>query len=150
MRRLLVLYGLAMTSVVVVAFLVPLGLLARSLAEERALSAGRQDAQSVAVFAGGILALVAFVLVERRAAEPVLSLEVLGRRVVLTAALTACAVGAATIGLSSYIPSYLERSLGTPRSARRDRPATATGRRFLPLRSTPKPWGWERDSTTIR
>ena len=53
MRRLLVLYGLAMTSVVVVAFLVPLGLLARSLAEERALSAGRQDAQSVAVFAGG-------------------------------------------------------------------------------------------------
>jgi len=53
MRRLLVLYGLAMTSIVLVAFLVPLGLLARSLAQDRALSAGRQDAQSVAVFAGG-------------------------------------------------------------------------------------------------
>ncbi|WP_024286577.1 HAMP domain-containing sensor histidine kinase [Cellulomonas sp. KRMCY2] len=53
MRRLLVRYGLAMTSVVLVAFLVPLGLLARSLAQERALDAGRQDAQSVAVFAGG-------------------------------------------------------------------------------------------------
>ena len=53
MRRLLVLYGLALTSVVLVAFLVPLGLLARSLAQDRALSAGRQDAQSVAVFAGG-------------------------------------------------------------------------------------------------
>jgi signal transduction histidine kinase len=53
MRRLLVLYGLAMTSIVLVAFLVPLGLLARSLAQDRALAAGRQDAQSVAVFAGG-------------------------------------------------------------------------------------------------
>lgn len=53
MRRLLVRYGLAMTSVVLVAFLVPLGLLARSLAEERALTAARQDASAVAVFAGG-------------------------------------------------------------------------------------------------
>jgi signal transduction histidine kinase len=53
MRRLLVLYGLAMTSIVLVAFLIPLGLLARSLAQDRALAAGRQDAQSVAVFAGG-------------------------------------------------------------------------------------------------
>lgn len=53
MRALLVRYGLAMTSVVLVAFLVPLGLLARSLAEERALADARQDAQSVAVFAGG-------------------------------------------------------------------------------------------------
>ncbi|GAA3808907.1 two-component sensor histidine kinase [Cellulomonas soli] len=42
-----------MASVVLVAFLVPLGLLARSLAEERALAAARQDAQTVAVFAGG-------------------------------------------------------------------------------------------------
>ncbi|MGN8244172.1 ATP-binding protein [Cellulomonas soli] len=53
MRRLLVRYGLAMASVVLVAFLVPLGLLARSLAEERALAAARQDAQTVAAFAGG-------------------------------------------------------------------------------------------------
>lgn len=53
MRRLLVVYGLAMTSVVLIAFLIPLGLLARNLAHDRALSAGRQDAQSVAVFAGG-------------------------------------------------------------------------------------------------
>jgi len=56
MRRLLVLYGLAMTSVVLVAFLVPLGILARSLAQERALDAGMRDAQSVAVFTGGAAA----------------------------------------------------------------------------------------------
>lgn len=53
MRRLLVRYGLAMTSVVLVAFLVPLGLLARSLAEDRAVSAARQEAQGVAALVGG-------------------------------------------------------------------------------------------------
>ena len=52
MRGLLVRYGLAMTSVMLVAFLVPLGLLARSLAAERALAGARQDAQQVAMFAG--------------------------------------------------------------------------------------------------
>jgi len=52
--------------------------------------------------------------VERRAAEPVLPLEMFRRRVVLSAALVACAVGAATIGLSSYVPTYLERTLGVP------------------------------------
>lgn len=49
MRRLLVVYGTALTSVVLVAFLVPLGLLARSLAHDRAVEAGRQEAQGLAV-----------------------------------------------------------------------------------------------------
>ncbi|WP_298459971.1 ATP-binding protein [uncultured Cellulomonas sp.] len=53
MRRILVRYGLAMTSVVLVAFLVPLGLLARTLAHDRALDGARADAQRVAVFASG-------------------------------------------------------------------------------------------------
>ncbi len=53
MRGLLVRYGVAMAAVVLVAFLVPLGLLSRSLAADRAIAAARQDAQSVAVFAGG-------------------------------------------------------------------------------------------------
>ncbi|WP_456847196.1 ATP-binding protein [Cellulomonas sp. P5_C6] len=53
MRSLLVRYGVAMASVVLIAFLVPLGLLSRSLAADRAVAAARQDAQSVAVFAGG-------------------------------------------------------------------------------------------------
>ena len=53
MRGLLVRYGVAMASVVLIAFLVPLGLLSRSLAADRAIAAGRQDAQGVAVFAGG-------------------------------------------------------------------------------------------------
>ena len=56
MRALLLRYGLAMTSVVLVAFLVPLGLLARSLAADHALNAARQDAQQVAIFTGGAAA----------------------------------------------------------------------------------------------
>jgi EmrB/QacA subfamily drug resistance transporter len=69
---------------------------------------------SIVVFAVGVLAIVGFALVERRAPEPVLPLEVLGRRIVLTAALIATAVGAATVGLSSYVPTYLETTLGSP------------------------------------
>jgi signal transduction histidine kinase len=49
MRRLLVLYGTALTSVLLVAFLVPLGLLARSLAHDRAIETGRQEQQSLSV-----------------------------------------------------------------------------------------------------
>lgn len=51
MRRLLLLYGLGMSTVVLLAFLVPLGLLSRSLAADRALDAARADAQRVAAFA---------------------------------------------------------------------------------------------------
>lgn len=69
---------------------------------------------SVGVFALGVVAIVAFVLVERRAAEPVLPLQMFRRRVVLTAALIGFGVSAATIGLSSFVPTYLERTLHTP------------------------------------
>lgn len=53
MRRLLVRYGVAMASAVLVAFLVPLALLARTQAHDRALDGGRQDAQRIAALAGG-------------------------------------------------------------------------------------------------
>ena len=49
MRRLLVLYGTALTSVLLVAFLVPLGLLAQSLAHDRAIETARQEQQSLSV-----------------------------------------------------------------------------------------------------
>lgn len=49
MRRLLVVYGTALTTVVLVAFLIPLGLLARSLAHDRAVDAARQEAQGLTV-----------------------------------------------------------------------------------------------------
>ncbi len=51
MRRLFVLYGVALTAAVLLALLVPLGLLARTLAEDRAMTAARQEAQALTVLA---------------------------------------------------------------------------------------------------
>jgi MFS family permease len=69
---------------------------------------------SIAVFAVGTALLVAFVLAERRAAEPVLPLWVLSRRLLLTTSLTALGVGAILIGLTSYVPTYLQGGIGAP------------------------------------
>jgi MFS family permease len=55
--------------------------------------------------------LAAFVLVERRAAEPILPSWPFTRRLLLTTSLLAFAIGAVLIGLTSYIPTYLESSL---------------------------------------
>ena len=68
---------------------------------------------SGAVLGGAALALVAFVPVERRAAEPVLPLWVFRHRVLIGGNLTAVAVGALLIGLSSYVPTYVQGVLGT-------------------------------------
>jgi signal transduction histidine kinase len=53
MRRLLILYGAAITSVVVISLLVPLAALMRSMAEDHAVGLAHQEAQSVAVVAAG-------------------------------------------------------------------------------------------------
>ncbi|BEP12060.1 MDR family MFS transporter [Acidothermaceae bacterium B102] len=67
---------------------------------------------SVLVLAGAALALVAFVLVERVAAEPVLPLWVFGRRMLIGGNLVSLGVGALVIGLTSYIPTYAQGVLG--------------------------------------
>jgi signal transduction histidine kinase len=51
MRRLLVVYGTALAAALLVAFLVPLGLLASSLAHDRAVEAARQEAQGLTILA---------------------------------------------------------------------------------------------------
>ncbi|MGX5679776.1 MFS transporter [Schumannella luteola] len=68
--------------------------------------------QSIAAFAVGGALLVAFVLVERRASEPILPLWVFTRPLLLTTTLAGLGVGALLIGLTSYVPTYLEGSLG--------------------------------------
>ena len=64
--------------------------------------------QSIGAFGIGAALLVGFVLAERHAAEPVLPLWVLSRRLLLTTALLSLGVGALLIGLTSYVPTYLE------------------------------------------
>ena len=64
--------------------------------------------QSLSAFGLGGGLLVAFVFIERRAAEPILPLWVLSRRLILTTSLISLGVGGVLIGLTSYVPTFLE------------------------------------------
>ena len=69
--------------------------------------------QSIGAFTVGGLLLVAFAFIERRAAEPVLPLWLFSRRLIVTTSLISLGVGAVLIGLTSYVPTFLEVSAGT-------------------------------------
>ena len=69
------------------------------------------SAQSVGSFAVGGALLVLFVFAETRAAEPILPLWVFSRRLLLTTALVSIGVGAILIGLTAYVPAFLEGAL---------------------------------------
>ncbi|MDP9102371.1 MAG: MFS transporter [Actinomycetota bacterium] len=68
---------------------------------------------SAAILGAAVAGLFAFVRVEKRAAEPVLPLWVFQRRILVGGNLTALGVGALLIGLSSYVPTYVQGVLGT-------------------------------------
>ncbi|WP_191283403.1 MDR family MFS transporter [Pseudolysinimonas yzui] len=68
--------------------------------------------QSLAVLGAGALLLVAFVLVERRAAEPILPFWALSRRLLWTTNLLGFCVGAVLIGLTAYVPTFLTVTTG--------------------------------------
>ena len=70
------------------------------------------SAPSIGVFVAGAVLLGVFVVVERRAAEPILPLWVFSRRLLCATTIVAFCVGAVLMGLTSYVPTYLEGSLG--------------------------------------
>jgi MFS family permease len=67
----------------------------------------------IGVPAAGVVLLIAFVLVERRAVEPVLPLWVFRSRLLTTTNLVAAFGGALLYGLSSYVPTFVQDVLGT-------------------------------------
>ena len=69
--------------------------------------------QGVLILAVGAALLIAFVFIELHATDPVLPLWVLRRRLLLTSSLASCGIGAVVLGLSSYIPTYVQGVLGT-------------------------------------
>jgi multidrug resistance protein len=69
------------------------------------------SAPSVIGFGGGVALLAVFVAVERRAAEPILPLWVFSRRLLCATTIVAFGVGAILMGLTPYVPTYLEGAL---------------------------------------
>jgi EmrB/QacA subfamily drug resistance transporter len=69
--------------------------------------------QSVAVLAAGVVLLGLFVAIERRAADPVVPLQLLRSRLLVATNLVAACVGAILIGLTSYVPTFVQDVLGT-------------------------------------
>ena len=68
---------------------------------------------SIGVLGLGVLLLAAFVGVERKAAEPIVPGWVFRRRLLVGANLTNLAVGVMLIGLTSYVPLFVQDVLGT-------------------------------------
>lgn len=69
------------------------------------------SAPSIICFTAGAVLLAAFVVVERRAVEPVLPLWVFSRRLLCATTIVGFGVGAILMGLTSYVPTYLEGAL---------------------------------------
>ena len=69
------------------------------------------SAPSIAGFGAGFVLLAIFVVVERRAVEPILPLWVFSRRLLCATTLVGFGVGAVLMGLTSYVPTYLEGAL---------------------------------------
>ncbi|WP_353112674.1 MFS transporter [Microbacterium sp.] len=70
------------------------------------------SAPSAVCFGVGVVSLVVFAFVERRAAEPIVDLRLVSRRLILTTTLVSLGVGAVMIGITSFAPAYLEGSIG--------------------------------------
>ena len=68
---------------------------------------------SALIIGGGIALLVVFGFVERRAAEPMLPGWIFRHRLITSTVVSSAAVGIILIGLTSYIPLYVQRVLGT-------------------------------------
>ncbi|NUR08426.1 MAG: MFS transporter [Nocardioidaceae bacterium] len=68
--------------------------------------------QTPVLFGSAVVLLVGFVLVERRAAQPVLPLWVFGNRTVRVTSAISLLVGALIVGLSSYVPTLGQEVLG--------------------------------------
>ncbi|PRY49682.1 EmrB/QacA subfamily drug resistance transporter [Geodermatophilus tzadiensis] len=69
--------------------------------------------QGVAVLGGGAVLLGVFVLVERRAADPVVPLRLLRSRLLVATNVVSACVGAVLLGLTSYVPTFVQDVLGT-------------------------------------
>jgi EmrB/QacA subfamily drug resistance transporter len=67
---------------------------------------------SLALFAASAVLLVAFILIERTVAEPILPLWVFRHRILVAGNVSGLAIGAILIGQTTYVPTYAQRVVG--------------------------------------
>ena len=71
------------------------------------------SSMSVIVLASGAVLIAIFIVVQQRAPDPVLPLWIFRRRVLLASAVVALLVGAVLLGLTTYVPTFVQVVLGT-------------------------------------
>ncbi len=67
---------------------------------------------SAALFVAGSIVLALFVLVERRAVDPVVPLDLFAERIITVSALGNVAMGGVLLGVSVYVPLFVQGALG--------------------------------------
>jgi len=70
------------------------------------------SAPSLVLFGCAAVLLGFFIVIERRAAEPILPPWVFSRRVLVAANVASIAIGAVLIGQTSYVPTYAQGVVG--------------------------------------
>jgi EmrB/QacA subfamily drug resistance transporter len=70
------------------------------------------SAATLALLVGGAGALFLFVFAERRAADPIVPLELFGERIIAVSSLGNLAMGGVLLGVSVYVPLFVQGSLG--------------------------------------
>jgi MFS family permease len=73
-------------------------------------SLGRSTLWTVSLIGGA--ALVALLLHEARVREPMLPLELWRHRIIVTGSLGSCGTGATMMGVSAFLPSYVQGAMG--------------------------------------
>ncbi|HEX6709323.1 MAG TPA: MDR family MFS transporter [Rubrobacter sp.] len=70
------------------------------------------SASTVALFFGGVVVLALFVFVERQAADPIVPLDLFTERIIAVSALGNLAMGGVLLGVSVYVPLFVQGALG--------------------------------------
>ncbi len=88
------------------------GLVAVLLALLGGGGATKLSATTIALFFGGVAVLALFVLVERRAVDPVVPLDLFAERIIAVSSLGNLAMGGVLLGVSVYVPLFIQGALG--------------------------------------
>jgi EmrB/QacA subfamily drug resistance transporter len=73
---------------------------------------GGLSVRTLVLFFGGMIVLSLFVVVERRAADPVVPLDLFSERIIAVSALGNVAMGGLLLGVSVYVPLFVQGALG--------------------------------------